>query len=395
MNSPLGSQITATVYPMLNYKMRVKQYGGATSAWCTDYTNGCSTVFTIVDPDVSSYSSGPHMSSPYNNYEVKWRIPSGDSVPGGPCAYYGEFGTEGDHYLRDSYGPLSSNDISDASPRGSTWMPNANYLLVESVYIEPDPVYFTLTMIASAGGTVSPSSGNYLEGSNVTITATPNLGYEFTGWSGGTTGTTNPKTITINSDTSITANFQEIPGACADIAYDPFSAYGVLNPPWQLDLKSDGSALQSNGNLNINHTGVSSWTYGTPVSIAFFDLNSGDFIVETSVDSRGALGTDAAGIYLGAGDGVNYILLGAHRTTAGLYQLTMHKFPGPSHGNYGTDVTVFPVTITVSKAADSDTVVVTMGSTTLTPILDFTPTEVGLFAHGTDNRFNYITVDCE
>ena len=66
-----------------------------------------------------------------------------------------------------------------------------------------------LTIIAGIGGTTDPAPDTYTydEGTEVTITAMPNSGYEFSGWSGDASRTTNPITITMDSDKSITANF--------------------------------------------------------------------------------------------------------------------------------------------------------------------------------------------
>ena len=65
---------------------------------------------------------------------------------------------------------------------------------------------YTLTVTAGEGGSVSSEGGEYEEGTEVTITATPEEGYEFTEWSDGST--TNPLTYTLNSNTSFSANFQ-------------------------------------------------------------------------------------------------------------------------------------------------------------------------------------------
>jgi uncharacterized repeat protein (TIGR02543 family) len=44
------------------------------------------------------------------------------------------------------------------------------------------------------------------------LTATPNAGYEFAGWGGDITGssTTNPMTVVMNTEKTITANFREV-----------------------------------------------------------------------------------------------------------------------------------------------------------------------------------------
>ena len=44
---------------------------------------------------------------------------------------------------------------------------------------------FSLTVIANSGGSVSPSSGSYSNGSQISILASPISGYTFSGWSNG------------------------------------------------------------------------------------------------------------------------------------------------------------------------------------------------------------------
>ena len=68
---------------------------------------------------------------------------------------------------------------------------------------------YTLTASSGEGGSVSPTTGSFNAGTQVSVTATPNSGYSFSGWSNGSTA--NPVTVTLNSNTSITANFALIP----------------------------------------------------------------------------------------------------------------------------------------------------------------------------------------
>ena len=65
----------------------------------------------------------------------------------------------------------------------------------------PAPTQYTLTVTAGEGGTVSTEGGTYDEGTDVTITATPNDGYEFIEWSDGETSV--ERTLTINNEISI------------------------------------------------------------------------------------------------------------------------------------------------------------------------------------------------
>ena len=70
---------------------------------------------------------------------------------------------------------------------------------------------YTLTLSAGAGGTTDPVPGtyNYDQGTQVSLKAVPASGYEFSNWSGDVSGTTNPVTVTMDSDKSATANFKQ------------------------------------------------------------------------------------------------------------------------------------------------------------------------------------------
>ena len=78
---------------------------------------------------------------------------------------------------------------------------------------EPEPpatTQYTLTVSAGWGGTVSTEGGTYDEGTEVTITATPDDGYEFVGWEG-SNSTEASLTLTLGSNTTLNALFGQIP----------------------------------------------------------------------------------------------------------------------------------------------------------------------------------------
>ena len=64
---------------------------------------------------------------------------------------------------------------------------------------------YNLVAIAVEGGTITKSAASE---SSVTLSATANVGYNFTGWSSGSTD--NPLTLNIGSDQTITANFVKL-----------------------------------------------------------------------------------------------------------------------------------------------------------------------------------------
>ena len=82
--------------------------------------------------------------------------------------------------------------------------------LVQPQEPEPDPTQYTLTVTAGEGGTVSTEGGTYDEGTEITINATPDEGYEFVGWEGSDSDSIS-LTITLNSNTSIQALFSQLP----------------------------------------------------------------------------------------------------------------------------------------------------------------------------------------
>ncbi len=69
---------------------------------------------------------------------------------------------------------------------------------------------YTLSVSIRRKGSVilSPPGGTYLEGTQVTLTAVPASGWVFEGWSGPLSGVTNPATLLMNGNKSVTASFK-------------------------------------------------------------------------------------------------------------------------------------------------------------------------------------------
>ena len=81
----------------------------------------------------------------------------------------------------------------------------------ETILIEPQtPVNYALTVSAGTGGSVSPTSGTFESGTEITITATPNIGFMFVGWSGTSSGFNPSLIINISQNTSLTATFEPL-----------------------------------------------------------------------------------------------------------------------------------------------------------------------------------------
>lgn len=73
--------------------------------------------------------------------------------------------------------------------------------------VSATPEYNVTISVNGNGNVTGANTGTYLEGTELTLTATPAEHYEFTGWTGDVTSTDNPLTITVDGNKTITANF--------------------------------------------------------------------------------------------------------------------------------------------------------------------------------------------
>ena len=111
----------------------------------------------------------------------------------------------------------------------------------------------TVTASPSEGGSVSPQGGTYDAGTTVEVTATANTDYSFTNWTGDFEGSSNPVTLTMLTDQTLTANFefQDADGDGVGDSVDecPETAIGtdVGEDGCFIPIVSDNVYLDSNG----------------------------------------------------------------------------------------------------------------------------------------------------
>ncbi len=101
-------------------------------------------------------------------------------------------------------------------------------------------IQFAVTTVANANGTIA-GAGIYDSGTVATLTATPKLGYVFSGWSGSATGSSNPLSVTVNEAKSISAIFlKDLSDADGDgiTAYDELVLYN--SAPNKIDSDANG-----------------------------------------------------------------------------------------------------------------------------------------------------------
>ena len=123
---------------------------------------------------------------------------------------------------------------------------------------------YALTVIENGRGNVlrSPLANTYTNGQTVTLTATPEAGQDFGGWSGDASGTDNPLFVTMNQSRIITANFTKRPSLRVGTPLE-----GMVEDGFRLTLTGEfGAAYEILGSTNLSdwvNAGTVTNVYGT------------------------------------------------------------------------------------------------------------------------------------
>ncbi len=103
----------------------------------------------------------------------------------------------------------------------------------------PENVQYQFNTHVNGSGTITldPAGGVYAPFTDVTITATADPGYVFTGWSGDVGGSTNPTSLSVISNRSVTANF---------ISIDSIQTYSLI-----VSVSGNGTVTQTPTGTNF------------------------------------------------------------------------------------------------------------------------------------------------
>ncbi|HEU4764426.1 MAG TPA: LamG-like jellyroll fold domain-containing protein, partial [Candidatus Eisenbacteria bacterium] len=118
------------------------------------------------------------------------------------------------------------------------------------------PTYTLATAVTPAGGgavTRNPDQASYTEGTGVEVTAVPSTGYHFVSWTGDLTGSTNPQTIAMDANKSVTANF----------AIDTFTITATAGP---------GGSVSPLGEVTVNYGADQAFTITPDVGHHLVDV---------------------------------------------------------------------------------------------------------------------------
>jgi uncharacterized repeat protein (TIGR02543 family) len=173
------------------------------SRWSGDASGTDDPLTITMDSDKSIK---PHFAPQTVHYTLTITTGAGGTTDPGPGSYRYDEGTQ-----------VAITAIADNGYRFSGWLGDASgatnpitITMDSDKSIRADfKKQYELNISSAEGGTTNPGPGSYSydEGTQVAITAIADSGYRFSGWTGDASGTTNPITITMNSDKSITASF--------------------------------------------------------------------------------------------------------------------------------------------------------------------------------------------
>ncbi len=106
-----------------------------------------------------------------------------------------------------------------------------NQINLSAVSLEPTRYQLTAT-VTGGHGTISPTSGTYDEGTVVTLTAIPETSYRVEEWSGTDNdgSKVNTNTVTMDSDRSVTVQFEEIPATQYQLSASVTGGHGTISP---------------------------------------------------------------------------------------------------------------------------------------------------------------------
>jgi uncharacterized repeat protein (TIGR02543 family) len=176
-----------------------------------------------------------------------------------------------------------SGDVSGSNSNISVTM-NSNKQVVANFVKQ-----FTLTVSANPSntGNVTPNTGVYDQGAQVTLVATTASGYQFDRWSGDISGTGASIVVTINSSMNIVANFGKAPLNVGPTVWDIGTGTGdvISIPPLNI-----GDTLSFN--FAVSGSNVYYYVYG-PSGTVVFTGNAGN----KTVAGQGSITASIPGNY--------------------------------------------------------------------------------------------------
>ena len=154
---------------------------------------------------------------------------------------------------------------------------------------------FTITTLASSGGLVisNPNSNAYVNGQQVTLTATPDPGYSFVGWTGDIESTSNPLITLADANKTVTAEFSRNIIAPVTLTINAENGTVTRTPSDELYEKGTSVELLAQANAGYTFTGWAGALQGTASRATLF--LDGDKTVTANFKASYQLATETRG----------------------------------------------------------------------------------------------------
>jgi hypothetical protein len=197
---------------------------------------------------------------------------------------------------------------------------------------------------------ISPPGTNFVMGTSVTLTATPNAGYNFLGWTGATSGVANPLLLVMNTNKTLVPRFR-VP---ADDFDQRISLSGYFTS--YSGLQNVGATKETGEPNHAGNAGGKSlwWTWTAPVSGTVTMTTAGsDFRNALAVYTGSAVSslTTVTNNLAGVGTNTSQVSFAALGGTT--YQIAVDGFNGAS-GNVTLNLSMPGVIIMSNPAQQSD-----------------------------------------
>jgi hypothetical protein len=197
--------------------------------------------------------------------------------------------------------------VSSVGVFASNYKPNPAYTAVVDYFYETstpiasedpppcDPTDSLLLTTQATNGTIlrTPDNSSYACGEVVTLTAQPDASATFLGWGGALSGTANPVDLTINADTTVTANFalDTSPPQVSNINVTASETSAAAS--WQTDELSTGF-VEYGLTPSYELGSVASSTLSTTHAVTLPGLSEGE-VYHYRVTAEDSLGNSASG----------------------------------------------------------------------------------------------------
>jgi len=109
---------------------------------------------------------------------------------------------------------------------------NTNKTVTVEFDATPVSEYTLNASVIGGHGSINPTGGTYNAGTSVTLTATPDAGYQVKAWTGtdNDASTTNTNTVSIDADRTVTLEFEPIPVIWYTLRASVVSGHGSVSP---------------------------------------------------------------------------------------------------------------------------------------------------------------------